>query len=71
MPLEEDDPVGTQSTYTKFPVYEDSLDQIIGIVHVKDLLMAMQGPDCETCYARDFMREPHVRARDRLGQLPC
>jgi putative hemolysin len=48
----------SESTYTKFPIYEDSLDQIIGIVHVKDLLSAMQGPDCQQCTARDFAREP-------------
>ncbi|HSO26472.1 MAG TPA: hemolysin family protein [Anaerolineales bacterium] len=47
----------TQTTYTKFPVYEDNLDQILGIVHVKDLLVAMQGPLCENCKARDFVRE--------------
>jgi CBS domain containing-hemolysin-like protein len=46
-----------QSTYTKLPVYEDSLDEIIGIVHVKDLLMAMQSQDCGQCKARDFARE--------------
>jgi CBS domain containing-hemolysin-like protein len=48
----------TQSTYTKFPVYEDNLDQIIGVVHVKDLLSAMRGEDCVSCVARDFAREP-------------
>jgi CBS domain containing-hemolysin-like protein len=48
----------SESTYTKFPIYEDSLDQIIGIVHVKDLLSAMQNPDCQKCTARDFAREP-------------
>jgi CBS domain containing-hemolysin-like protein len=48
----------SESTYTKFPIYEDSLDQIIGIVHVKDLLSAMQNPDCQQCTARDFAREP-------------
>lgn len=48
----------TQSTYTKFPVYEDNLDQILGIVHVKDLLPALQGEDCTGCVARDFVREP-------------
>lgn len=47
----------SESTYTKFPVFEDSLDQIIGIVHVKDLLSAMQSPDCQQCTARDFARE--------------
>jgi CBS domain containing-hemolysin-like protein len=48
----------TSSTFTKFPVYEDSLDQVVGIVHVKDLLSAMQSPDCQDCLARNFMREP-------------
>jgi len=48
----------TQSTYTKFPVYEENLDQILGIVHVKDLLPALQGEDCVGCVARDFAREP-------------
>ncbi len=28
----------TNARYTKYPVYEDSLDQIVGILHVKDLL---------------------------------
>ena len=45
-PLEEIIRLATQSTYTKFPVYEDSLDQIIGVVHVKDLLKVMQSPNC-------------------------
>ena len=58
MPLPEIITLITQSTYTKFPVYEDSLDQVIGIVHVKDLLNAMQSSDCQGCVARDFLREP-------------
>lgn len=57
-PLQEIISLVTQSTYTKFPVYEDNLDQIIGIVHVKDLLSALQRPDCNICVARDFVREP-------------
>jgi CBS domain containing-hemolysin-like protein len=56
--LEEIIRLATESTYTKFPVYEESLDQVIGIVHVKDLLKAMQGPDCQDCTARNLMREP-------------
>jgi CBS domain containing-hemolysin-like protein len=47
-----------QSTYTKFPVFEDSLDQIIGIVHVKDLLVAIQNPGNEHSTARSLLREP-------------
>jgi CBS domain containing-hemolysin-like protein len=57
-PLNEIISLVSESTYTKFPIYEDSLDQIIGIVHVKDLLSAMQNPDCQQCTARDFAREP-------------
>ena len=56
--LEEIIRLATDSTYTKFPVYEESLDQVIGIVHVKDLLKAMQSPDCQGCTARILMREP-------------
>jgi CBS domain containing-hemolysin-like protein len=48
----------TESTYTKFPVYDDSLDQILGIVHVKDLLRCMQEPDWHTKTARSLVREP-------------
>lgn len=57
MPLEEIIALATQSTFTKFPVYEDSLDQILGVVHVKELLRAMQSPDCKTCTARTLAKE--------------
>lgn len=45
------------STYTKFPVYEDNLDQIIGIVHAKDLLSAVLSPESKEFTARKFVRE--------------
>jgi putative hemolysin len=57
MPMQEIIGLVSQSTYTKFPVYDDTLDQILGIVHVKDLLNAMQTPNCNACLARDFVRE--------------
>jgi CBS domain containing-hemolysin-like protein len=47
----------SKSTFTKFPVYEDNLDQILGIVHVKDLLQALQSEDCKNCTARSLVRE--------------
>jgi len=58
MPLQEIIRLTSESTYTKFPVYEDNLDQILGIVHVKKLLEALQNPNCQACVARDFAREP-------------
>ncbi len=47
----------TQNTFTKLPVFEGSLDQVLGILHVKDLLRAMKQPDCQTCTARSLARE--------------
>lgn len=58
MPLNDIISLTSTSTYTKFPVYDDNLDQILGIVHVKDLLVGMQNPDCHSCTARQFLREP-------------
>ncbi|UCH60663.1 MAG: HlyC/CorC family transporter [Anaerolineales bacterium] len=49
--------LATQSAYTKLPVYEDNLDQILGVVHVKDLLRMLQSPNCEECTARSLARE--------------
>jgi CBS domain containing-hemolysin-like protein len=56
-PLENIIGLVTQSTYTKFPVYEDSIDQVLGIVHVKDILRAMQSPDCPNCPVRELVRD--------------
>jgi CBS domain containing-hemolysin-like protein len=38
----------TKTTYTKLPVYEDDMDQILGILHVKDLLRIMTHPDTQS-----------------------
>ncbi len=46
-----------QQPFTKFPVYEDNLDQVIGIVHVRDLLATMQDPEKHSQPARSLARE--------------
>jgi putative hemolysin len=56
-PLDEIIATVTHSRYTKLPVYEDSLDQVLGVVHVKDMLEMMLSPECEECTARDLSRE--------------
>lgn len=56
-PLNEIIGLVSESTYTKFPVYDDSLDQILGIVHVKDLLYAVLEDDHTGYTARSFVRE--------------
>lgn len=41
--------------YTRIPVYEDSTDNVIGIINVKDLLLL----DCkEDFHIRDYLRQP-------------
>ena len=50
--------VVTQTTFTKLPVYEDDLDQILGILHVKDLLRAFSQSDGKDFNARSLLREP-------------
>ena len=47
----------SESTYTKFPVYENDLDHIIGIVHVKDLLNLLQSEEHQDCNARNYLHE--------------
>ena len=46
-----------ESLYTKFPVYEEDLDDIVGILHVKDLLDRLENPDNWEIPAKNMMRE--------------
>ena len=58
IPLEDAIDLVSQSTFTKFPVYVENLDQIVGIMHVKDLLQALRSPDTQKRTVRGIMREP-------------
>jgi len=56
--------------YTKLPVFEGSLDHVIGVVHQKDLLRALQEGDPRPRTARDLMRETiYVPETARIGNL--
>ncbi len=61
----------TQTNFTKFPLYDDSLDHVLGMLHVKDLLRAMiENPDWRDRSARSLAREamfvPETMAADDL-----
>lgn len=58
LPLDEILPLITESTYTKIPIYDDDLDNIVGIMHVKDLLRTMLESGWEKSTVRDLVREP-------------
>src|SRR5690606_29542677 len=45
----------TQHGHRRYPVYEDSIDEIVGILTVSDLLRARQQPDTEL---RSILRHP-------------
>ncbi|GMR11754.1 MAG: hypothetical protein BMS9Abin28_2595 [Anaerolineae bacterium] len=57
--------------FSKLPVYQDDLDQVLGIVHLKDLVEAIQSNGAAT--AREFMREtafiPEAARVDTLLQI--
>ncbi len=56
-----------ENRYTRFPVYEDSKDNVIGVLNVKDLLLMKPG---RTFSLRRYLRKPHfVFENRRLGEM--
>lgn len=49
--------LAAQNPFTKFPVYGDNLDQILGIIHLKDLIPMLRDDENNTRSACDLMRE--------------
>jgi len=47
-----------EEKYTRFPVYEENIDNIIGTFHVKDLFEFIEKGDIESFQLKDHIREP-------------
>lgn len=61
--IEESSPVSEavnviiSSGHSRIPVYREDRDNIIGLIHAKDLILAAMKEDNATCLASSFMRE--------------
>jgi magnesium and cobalt exporter, CNNM family len=47
------------SPYTRYPVYRESLDEIVGILHVRDLFAALMDRGIEQVELDDLLRTPY------------
>jgi CBS domain containing-hemolysin-like protein len=55
--LEEIVHISAEYPYTKFPVFGENLDQVLGVVHLKDIMSASLDKPETAKTARDLMRE--------------
>jgi CBS domain containing-hemolysin-like protein len=66
--------VAIKHPYTKFPVYEISVDHVVGIVHLKDLVRVRHGDGQDGLTAKELMRDAifipdTARLDDLLGRF--
>lgn len=60
--------------YNKFPIYKESLDEVIGILYVKDILKSLKSPRSETKYLSELVRPAYFipenfKVRDLLFEF--
>jgi len=48
------------SPYTRYPVYRESLDQVVGILHVRDLFSALRDRGMHEVKIEDLIRPVHI-----------
>lgn len=59
-----------EEKYSRIPVYEDSIDNIIGVMHSKYLIQYLAERDQEKFYLSDFIKQPYfVPASKRTDEL--
>lgn len=57
-PLEELITIIDENNFSRMPVYEDSLDEVLGVLHIKDLLPYLR-EDIHAINLKDLLREAH------------
>ncbi len=60
-----------ESPYTRYPVYRESLDEILGILHVRDLFAALMDRGIEQVRARGSPPHPVLRPGDEGPRQPA
>lgn len=59
-----------ETGYSRFPVYQDRLDNVIGILHVKDLLRSLVKSDAKPCDLASILKPAYfVPETKRLNSL--
>ena len=59
-----------EAPYTRYPVYRESLDEIVGILHVRDLVASLHNGNGGTVALQDLLRAPYVVPETKdLGAL--
>jgi CBS domain containing-hemolysin-like protein len=59
-----------ESPYTRYPVYRESLDEIVGILHVRDLIASLRNGAGSRVPLAELMRPPYVVPETKdLGAL--
>jgi CBS domain containing-hemolysin-like protein len=70
LPAEEALKAVMESPYTRYPVYRESLDEILGILHVRDLFAALMDRGIAEVQLEDLLRTPYfVPETKDLGSL--
>jgi CBS domain containing-hemolysin-like protein len=57
----------TATPHTRYPVYQGSLDRIVGVIHVKGLLRCL--PECRPLAAADLHPVPHLPETAPLDEV--
>jgi putative hemolysin len=60
LPSEEALAAVIESPYTRYPVYRDSIDQVVGILHVRDLFSALNDRGLQAVRLDQILRPAHI-----------
>jgi CBS domain containing-hemolysin-like protein len=60
MPLELALKAVLESPYTRYPVYRESVDDVVGVLHVRDLFTAVYGRSVDDVHIEEIVRPPYI-----------